>query len=72
MSKIIILANNSGGLYDFRKELISELISRGNRVIAYTPFDTNLDDLRGLGLDLREIQIDRRGINPKTDLRLFK
>ncbi len=72
MSKIIILANNSGGLYDFRKELISELISRGNTVIAYTPFDTNLDDLRGLGLDLREIQIDRRGINPKTDLRLFK
>ncbi len=72
MSKILILANNSGGLYDFRKELITELVNRGNEVVAYTPFDTNLDDLRGLGIRLCEINIDRRGINLKKDLDLLR
>lgn len=38
MGKIIVLANNSGGLYDFRNYLISELIKKDNDVIAYTPF----------------------------------
>ena len=32
--KILILANNDVGLYKFRKELIQELIRRGNKVIV--------------------------------------
>lgn len=42
--KIAILANNSGGLYGFRGELIVELIKRGCEVTALTPFDTNIED----------------------------
>ena len=52
--KIVIIANNSGGLYGFRNELITELVERGDRITALTPFDTNVDDLRGLGIDLIE------------------
>ncbi len=71
MGKIIILANNSGGLYDFRNNLISELIAKNNDVIAYTPFDTNIEDLKALGVDLRELSVDRRGLNPFKDLKLL-
>ena len=39
MSKIIILTNNSSGLFDFRKELIQAIISKNNSVKAYTPCD---------------------------------
>ena len=69
MGKIIILANNSGGLYDFRNNLISELIAKDNDVIAYTPYDTNIEDLKALGVDLRELPVDRRGLNPFKDLK---
>lgn len=71
MSKILIFANNSSGLYDFRNELISELLRRKNNVVAYTPFDLKIPELINLGIDVKEISIDRRGLNPIADLKLF-
>lgn len=70
--KIVILANNSGGLYDFRGMLMSELISRGDTVIALTPFDDRIDELKALGIKLIETLINRRGINPTEDFKLFR
>ena len=70
--KIVILANNSGGLYDFRGMLMSELISRGNTVIALTPFDDKIDEIKALGAELIETPINRRGINPAEDFKLLR
>ena len=70
--KIVILANNSGGLYDFRGMLMSELISRGDTVIALTPFDDKIDELKALGTELIETPINRRGINPAEDFKLLR
>ena len=70
--KIVILANNSGGLYDFRGMLMSELKSRGDTVIALTPFDDRIEELNRLGVKLIETPINRRGINPVEDLKLFR
>lgn len=69
--RIVILANNSGGLYDFRGMLISELISRGDTVTALTPFDDKIDELKALGAELIETPINRRGINPMEDFNLL-
>ena len=71
MRKIVILANNSGGLYDFRHDLISELVTRENFVIAYTPFDIKIKELKSLGIELRELDVDRRGLNPFKDFKLL-
>lgn len=70
-NRILILANNSGGLYRFRKELIIELNQRGYEVIVITPFDNNIKDLEELGIKLIEIKIDRRGMNLIKDLNLL-
>lgn len=70
--KIVVLANNSGGLYDFRGMLMSELIGRGDTVIALTPLDDRVDELKVLGTELIETPINRRGINPKEDIKLFR
>ena len=70
-NKILILTNNSGGLYRFRKELISSLISSNIEVIASTPFDNNVEDLKQLGIKLIEIDINRRGMNPIKDSKLI-
>lgn len=70
-SRILILANNSGGLYRFRKELIQRLQTVGYEVIASTPFDDNIQDLRNLNIDLIETNINRRGMNPIKDFQLI-
>lgn len=73
--KIVIIANNSNGLYLFRRQLISALIEQGHEVIALTPFDTDVDNLQTLGATLVETPIDRRGTNPIRDyslMRLYK
>lgn len=69
--KILILANNSGGLYGFRKELIQKLVYEGNTVIASTPFDDNVEDLKSLNIKLIETPINRRGMNPIKDFSLL-
>ena len=68
--KILIIANNSDGLYRFRKELIAELV-KNNDVIISTPFDNNILELEKMGIKLIDTPVDRRGINPLTDLKLL-
>lgn len=71
MKKILILANNSGGLYRFRKELIEKMIEEGHQVYASTPFDDNIDDLKEIGVSIIETPINRRGMNPVKDFGLL-
>ena len=68
---ILILANNSGGLYRFRKELMQELMNNGYEVYASTPFDDNVEDLKNLNIHLIETNINRRGMNPIKDFSLL-
>ena len=70
--KITIIANNSNGLYLFRRQLISALMEKGHEVTALTPFDTDVDNLQNLGAILVETPIDRRGTNPVRDYALLK
>lgn len=69
--KMVILANNSGGLYGFRKELIETFVEKDNSVVALTPFDDMVSELKNIGIKLIETPIDRRGINPIKDISLF-
>ena len=69
--RILILANNDVGLYKFRKELIQELIRQGNRVIVSLPDGELIPDIRKLGVKVILTDVDRRGINPLTDLKLL-
>lgn len=70
--KIVIIGNNSSGMYDFRHELIEELILRGDTITVLTPFDTKVDDLRGIGTNVINTPLNRRGINPIEDFSLIR
>lgn len=71
MKKIAIIANDSNGLYLFREDLMKALIAQGNEVYALIPYDTNIDDIKNLGVNTIDTPINRRGINPIEDIRLF-
>ena len=70
MSKILILTNHSYMLYRFRTELIKTLM-REHEVVLSMPFVGHEEDFMAMGLRCIETEVDRRGINPKRDLKLF-
>lgn len=68
--QILILSNHSGGLYDFRKDLISELKKYASVTVA-VPHNDRWDELLHLADRVIELPIDRRGMNPLHDSKLF-
>ncbi len=68
--KILILANCSGGLYLFRRELIGNFLEHGT-VIASIPDSGSIPELEALGCHVRVTDIDRRRINLIADLKLL-
>ena len=70
MSKILMITNHSYMLYRFRLELIQALMKQ-HEVVLSMPFVGHEDDFQALGLRCIETDVDRRGINPATDLKLL-
>jgi glycosyltransferase involved in cell wall biosynthesis len=71
MKKILIISNHSFMLWRFRRELIEALLAQGHEIVISVPFGDHVDDFRALGCRLIDTAVDRRGINPLTDCRLF-
>ena len=71
MKKVLILCNSSGGLYDFRNELVLELLKE-HKVYVSAPDEVATDKLRAEGCEVIHTDINRRGMNPVQDLGLFK
>ena len=65
--KFLIFSNDSTGITDFRMELLSELLRKGEVVVA-TPNNGTVNEITGLGVRVVEMCVDRRGINPIKDL----
>lgn len=70
MSTILILTNSSGGLYDFRNELLVRLLEK-HKVIISLPDTTKVKELEEEGCEIITTPINRRGVNPKEDGKLF-
>ena len=68
--KILIVTNHSYMLYRFRRELIAAL-QKDHEVVLSMPFVGHEEDFRAMGLRCINTHMDRRGINPKSDLKLF-
>lgn len=71
MKRVLILANNDVGLYNFRKELIRELLKQKHEVFISLPHGSKVNKLEKLGCKFIETKLDRRGTNPITDIKLF-
>lgn len=69
--KILIITNHSYMLYRFRRELIAEL-QKDHEVVLSMPFVGHEEDFQAMGLRCIHTEVDRRGINPKTDLKLME
>lgn len=71
MKRILILANFDVGLYKFRKELIQEMLEKNYEVYISLPDGALVRKLEEMGCKFINTPVDRRGINPKTDVKLM-
>jgi UDP-N-acetylglucosamine:LPS N-acetylglucosamine transferase len=74
MKKVLILANNAVGLYNFRFELICELIKQGLEVYFAVPESLEHKKVRliiNAGAKYIHTYMNRRGSNPFEDIKLI-
>lgn len=69
--KILVLSNNCSDLYNFRSELISAFIEKGENVVIVVPYGLKFDNLEDMGVRLIDISLERRGMNPIKDFKVF-
>ena len=69
--KILIFTNYANGLYLFRKELVENFQKNGHEVFVSVPFDDNCVKLKNMGVTLLEAPLERHGMNPAKDIKLF-
>jgi len=68
---VLILTNSDSGLYDFRKEVLSKLVEEGYKVIVSVPEGNYRQRIENLGCELVGTPVNRRGMNPIKDGKLF-
>lgn len=72
MKKVLFLVNHDVVIYNFRLEIVERFIKEGYHVIISSPFGERINDLIELGCEYHEISIDRHGMNPVSEFKLFK
>lgn len=72
MKRILFLVNHHVVIYNFRRELVERLLDEGYEVFVSSPYGKRIDDLVQIGCHYVEANIDRHGINPAAELRLFR
>lgn len=68
--RILILANNAGGLYDFRNELLLRLLKEFE-VHVSLPDEEDVPELEEEGCIVHHTFLERRGMNPIKDVKLM-
>lgn len=68
--RILILGNSASGLYDFRNELLLSFLKQ-YEVYVSLPDGSIIPELEQEGCHVIDTPIDRRGMNPMKDGRLF-
>ena len=69
---ILVLANNDVGLFRFRKDLLEAFLKAGCKVYVSLPNGEFVPKMEKMGCCFINTPIDRRGMKPLRDVRLFR
>jgi lipopolysaccharide/colanic/teichoic acid biosynthesis glycosyltransferase/glycosyltransferase involved in cell wall biosynthesis len=70
--RILMLGNSEIVIYNFRLELVERLLENGHEVVISSPPGEKIDKLVEMGCIHEPVEMDRRGINPVSDMRLLR
>lgn len=68
---VVLIGNHHIVIYNFRKEFIKRLIQEGYKVVVLLPYTEESEKIKNLGCEVIDVPVDRRGMNPFTDMRQF-
>lgn len=71
MKKVVLLSNHDAYTYNFRKEIIQELINKNYKVYIVLPYGEKVELLKQMGCECIDLPLDRRGMNPLKDFKLI-
>lgn len=69
--KILMLGNSETVIYNFRLELVERLLADGHEVVISSPPGTKISKLVSMGCTHETVQMNRRGTNPFSELKLL-
>ncbi len=69
--KVVVISPKNRTVYNFRGELIREIIAKGHEVIVTGPNRDNLEKIEALGAQFVEIPMNKNGVNPFADAAYF-
>lgn len=72
MKKIVLISPKNRTVYNFRGDLIKEIIGRGYEVIVTGPDRIDVDKIEALGARFKEIPMEKTGTNISSDLNYCK
>ena len=72
MPKVLMIVNDTTYAFNLRDQVIERLVQAGYEVVVASQPLLHQDDLKKLGARLIEVQTNRHGTNPFSDLRLLK
>ncbi len=67
--KIVVVSPKNRTVYNFRGDLICEMIACGHSVIVTGPDQTDVEKIKALGAEFVEIPMKKNGLNPMEDLK---
>ena len=67
---VIMTANASWNIWNFRRPVVEALLAEGNQVTVLAPLDGSVSNLENLGCRVRPLDMNVKGLNPLADLKL--
>ena len=65
--KFLLISPKNRTVYNFRGDLIREILSRGYEVVVTGPDQVDVDRITALGARFVEIPMNKNGVNPKEN-----
>ena len=71
MSEVLFLINHDVAIYNHRIELVERLLADGHQVVISCPYGERIEALKKMGVECRDIEIERHGTNPIKEIKLI-
>lgn len=68
---VVTTVNAAWNMWNFRRQLLAELLADGHRVTVLAPRDESVEKLVNLGCEFRPLEMDMKSLNPFAQLGLF-
>ena len=70
--KVLMIVNDTNFAWNLRREVLTAFVERGWKTVLLAQILNFKKEFEELGVDVIDLQIDRRGTNPFSDIKLLR